>query len=383
MNQQPLFFVSFIIYILLVYVLGNVVEISFLDEAFACLFLVVLFLRKIQKETLCIVLFFLFYFIYSYFWSENPNKHAQLVDLIQQIKPFLFFCFFYKFPLKFSTSQRQLVKFACIVSMIAFLYSYFDSGMYGKGLISHPFILGVNAFCFASLYYFVEGHKKSSVLIITLFLAIGALSLRAKFMGEFLLFMCLLLLVKQKIKLNLKYVALTAIVFCGGFYLVIDKFRFYFIASDTAARYLLYLTMPKVLVDHFPFGSGLASFATFASGVFYSPMYFKYGIAGGYGMSPDNFEYIADTWFPVLAQFGLVGVFLFCFFWYRRYNELVEVSRENMAYYRLGLLTIAMVMIESVAGPVFVMGQCFIPMALLGSICRLGADLQKKDLEQK
>lgn len=124
-----------------------------------------------------------------------------------------------------------------------------------------------------------------------------------------------------------------------------------------------------MLIDHLPFGTGLASYATYASGTYYSPLYYKYGLSGYHGMSPHFYEYIADTYFPVLAQFGIIGVFLFFAFWLRRYNDVLHVATYDIKKYKIGLMVIFMLFVESVAGPVLVMNWGFIPMMLLGMIC--------------
>lgn len=366
--KRNIFFAFFISYILLEYVFYNVVNISFLDEFYAVILLGSMFLQKIRKEFLFFIVVFVFYVLYSFFYSVNPSKMGIASDAIQQLKPFVFFYYFEKNPIAFTNHQKTVLKETCIISSVLLLASYMIWGLKG-GLISHPFILGISTFSFAILYDFLSSDEKTPKVKILIILCIGLLSLRAKFFGEFLLYVVLLFAVKQKINFNIKYIIIGLITCLGVYYLVFSKFVFYFVDSDGAARFLLYKTMPRVIMDYIPFGSGFASFATYASGLYYSPLYYKYGIAFGYGMSEENFTYIADTYFPVLAQFGIVGVILFCLFWIRRYKNINIVAKQSIRNYRIGLLIIAMVMIESVAGPVFVMAYNFIPMAILGSIC--------------
>ena len=138
--------------------------------------------------------------------------------------------------------------------------------------------------------------------------------------------------------------------------------------------------MPNVLTDYFPFGSGLASYATHVSGEYYSPLYYDYSLQNCDGMSPDNYSYISDTYFPVLAEFGVVGIVLFFIFWRKRYREVREMAKSDIVSYRCGLSIIMMIIIESVAGPVLVMNWCFLPLMVLGIICRAG---RNKQIESK
>lgn len=361
-------FVVFVVYTILVYLLSNIVSLDYIDEVYAALLGCFLVKAYKNKEIIFFFLYFAFCLFYSFRYPENLSRTALLVDFVQQIKPFLFFYFFYNYPIDFTWGKKLVLKALCVLSSVSFLVSFLYFGN-GGGLVYHPFVFGICSFCFAILFYYLSKSNLKNLIVVLMILFVGLLSLRAKYMGEVVVAVATIFFVRKRIKINFKYFFVGAATLLSGFFLVVDKFKFYFVESDGAARYLLYKTMPQILMDYFPFGSGFASYATHASGKYYSLLYYKYGIAFGYGMSEDNFSYIADTYFPVLAQFGVVGIVLFLLFWYRRYTELVEVSAHNIREYQIGLIIIAMVMIESVAGPVFVMSFNFIPMAILGSIC--------------
>ena len=74
----------------------------------------------------------------------------------------------------------------------------------------------------------------------------------------------------------------------------------------SSARGALYYTSVLIVRDHFPFGAGLASFASHASKLYYSSVYTEYGLSTIYGLSPVNSDYITDTFWPmVLGEGGL------------------------------------------------------------------------------
>ena len=187
----------------------------------------------------------------------------------------------------------------------------------------------------------------------------------------------MLFFVHKKIKVSIKYLLLGLISCIFVYYLVIYKFNFYFQESDDAARYALYAYFPTILADYFPLGSGLGSYGSHVSGEIYSPLYYKYGMNNYYGMSPDYYAFIADTYFPVLAEFGVIGIYLFIFFWIKRIKQILNIDYKHLKYYKCGLLISLMIIIESVAGPVFVMSYALIPLVLLGMICAYKFD---KDL---
>ena len=167
------------------------------------------------------------------------------------------------------------------------------------------------AFCLLLPYYY---DKKRTILF--LILIIGTLGLRTKYFAFFLiatLFLCAYKsLLSKKINSSMKAgLVLTASV--SIFFLFFDQFSYYYSSAslqDNFARSIMAFYSFKVANDAFPLGSGFATFGSWFSGVNYSPVYGVYGIDNIYGMTPGNYNYIADTYWPmILAQFGFIGLF--------------------------------------------------------------------------
>ena len=57
--------------------------------------------------------------------------------------------------------------------------------------------------------------------------------------------------------------------------------------------------------DYIPFGSGLGSFGTAAAAKEYSPLYYKYQLDNVWGLNPENPMFLADAFYPTLAEFGV------------------------------------------------------------------------------
>ena len=94
----------------------------------------------------------------------------------------------------------------------------------------------------------------------------------------------------------------------------------------------MYLHGFTILFDYFPFGSGLASFASFPSAENYSSLYYEYGLNNIGGLSPDMPDFICDAFYPTLAQFGIIGVILFITFWVYTYRFLRMMIRKTRYY---------------------------------------------------
>jgi O-antigen ligase len=78
---------------------------------------------------------------------------------------------------------------------------------------------------------------------------------------------------------------------------------------NSLARVALHYTSIEIARDHFPFGTGLASFGSYASSVYYSDVYGEYGLTKVWGLSPAYPAYITDTFWPmVLGQGGVVSL---------------------------------------------------------------------------
>lgn len=94
----------------------------------------------------------------------------------------------------------------------------------------------------------------------------------------------------------------------GGILLAWKQINIYFLETKDAARGALTVTSVLVAKNHFPVGGGFASFGSYYSAVYYSPLYSLYGIDKVYGIEPQRYMFISDTFWPmILGQFGFLG----------------------------------------------------------------------------
>lgn len=97
----------------------------------------------------------------------------------------------------------------------------------------------------------------------------------------------------------------------GILFLGADQIEFYF-GDSRSARYLLQSTAVQIAQAQFPLGSGFGTFASNMSAVYYSPLYYIYGLSTVYGLMPQAHSYVSDSFWPILiGQFGFIGFIIF------------------------------------------------------------------------
>ena len=125
------------------------------------------------------------------------------------------------------------------------------------------------------------------------------------------------------------------------------------------------LTGVRILGDYFPLGSGLGSFASFASAEYYSHIYLDYGIDSLWGLSKQNPAFICDAYYPALAQFGIVGVLLYIAFWT---SILWKAHRQSAQVRLVAWLVFFFFLIEGVADTTFTHNRGVFILILLGTV---------------
>ncbi len=306
----------------------------------------------------------LFYLLYSMATSKYNSHFAQLYDFILQSKPLIAFSLSYALTPKFTKKEKFVIKIACV--SVAVLCTLIVLADLTDSLLQHVYYQGLACACCGLTYLFMSYNpaiekrfKKSDIMWTIAILAMGLACTRAKYYGFFVFFLYMLYLYRPG-SVNLKKPR-NVIITVGALSLVIlvawEKIVYYFIPDtsvidvdilETYARPVLYSGALLVLLDYPLLGSGLASFATFSSStnIQYSSLYHDYGFSIVYGLSPEYDAFICDTFFPELAQFGLVGVLLFstfCWWIWRKNRLLLRVYDPKLfliAVCALGLLAI-------------------------------------------
>ena len=304
----------------------------------------------------------IFYLAYSFF-IKITTPRGILLDFMQQLRPYAVFYLTWMMAPDFSPKQKKRIKWVMLLSFFGYLIAFkFKPSLvtpYGSG---ESAALGQIALCCAMIYYLFSKQTKRNRNIAILIMLLGLISGKSKYFGECVVFIALVIFVKSKINFTsvstlLKVAALGSVVI----FFTWTKFNAYYVEgfqeeAQAMARPATYETGIKIMFkDYIPFGSGLGSFGTAAAAKEYSPLYYKYQLNTIWGLNPENPMFLADAFYPTLAEFGLVGLFFFLWFWKRRLWEANKI--HNLIYYRMALMCILALALESTADSSYLSGK--------------------------
>lgn len=355
---------------------------------------------KRYKAMLVVEGVFVFYLGFTILFRDFNTPGAAINDFILEQKAFVPFLIAYAIAPRFTTEMKSVLKWACVATEIV-LVLIAASGL-TKALLGHVLHYGTISVSLSMLYLYCSLDKDGKVsqrdmIVAIVLLSVGLLSTRSKFFGEYVVVLFMLFIYRPGMVRNMSL--RNAFILLAGFALVImvawSKIEYYFITGNSGtydpevlqsyARPALYLGMFMILLDYPIFGSGLASFANHSSSphVNYSGVYHEYGLDLVYGLSYDMPAFISDTYYPVLAQFGLMGIALFIYFFVWIWQKLrVALHEGRLLEFSIGVIVICYVLIESVAGATLIQVGGYVPMMLLGMIAGNYRTMSKAERKQ-
>ncbi len=379
-SKNNLFFVFLIFGYIFGVMLYDFIDFKYTDElmaAFLVLFTgLILWERRRWSQAKPLYILggiFLFYIIYSFMIKSNVPK-AILMDTTIQIKPFLgFYCTYLLMPV-ISKKYKLFITVMCLsfafILLIIALLGHIDT------IFGHPSRYATAAVATAFLYLYCSSYTWKDLMAFILILSVGILSTRSKFYGFFMFALMFSIMLKSGYRFKMTYHSVLLAIFLLSIVLIVawDKIDLYFIVGtmnstgEKWARPALYGVSFLILIDYFPFGSGLGSFATYTSAQYYSKTYAEYHIDKLWGLSKDYPDFIADTYYPSLAQFGIIGLFLFIFFWIKILKTMfVYKNKYGMdKLFLIATLIIAFFGIECIADSTFTHNRGFFMLVILG-----------------
>lgn len=304
----------------------------------------------------------IFYLVYSLLIQVTTFRGVYL-DLLQQLRPYAVFYLTWMMAPDFSPKQKKRIKWVMLLSFWGYLILFKIKPSvvtpYGGG---ESAALGQIALCCAMIYYLFSKQTKRNRNIAILIMLLGLVSGKSKYFGECVVFIALMMFVKSKINFtSVSTLLKVAALGCVVIFFTWTKFNAYYVEgfqSDAAemARPLTYETGMEIMFkDYIPFGSGLGSFGTAAAAKEYSPLYYDYQLNNVWGLTPENPMFLADAFYPTLAEFGIGGLFFFLWFWKRRLWECNKIP--NIVYYRMALMAILALALESTADSSYLSGK--------------------------
>ncbi|MCM1348342.1 MAG: hypothetical protein NC338_02940 [Firmicutes bacterium] len=369
---------------------------GFADEIFSALFGIIAFFDCIvnhnwkKYKLLWIMMAVLtLYAVYSTTLGFNTISSI-IIDWVICLKPYIPFMVLYAVAPTLTETDKKTLRVISIINL-AFSSAVLCGGTTVlKAVLSQPYVPGVIIYISACVYLYasIDSYDKipyRNLIITIVFLSFGLLCTRSKFYAEYIVTLFFLFIYKPGIT---KHITLGHVTVIAGLCVTVllatwQKISYYFLMGNNTtfdaetlqsfARPVLYATSGLILWDFFPFGSGLASFATFASQVNYSNLYYEYGLDKIHGLSPQMNDFICDAYYPSLAEFGIVGVILFIWLWSYIYGIIKKLLRARMPEksmdYVIGSLLILFILIECTSGTTITQSPGVIAAALLGLIC--------------
>lgn len=318
--------------------------------------------KKRSKEINIYIALMIFYLLYSLVIKVTTPRGVML-DFLQQLRPYAVFYLTWMLAPQFSLKQKKYIKWIMLLSFFGYLFAFkFKPSLVTPYGGADSAALGQIALCCAMVYYLFSKQTTKNRNIAILIMLLGLASGKSKYFGECVCFIALVMFVKSKINFTsvstlLKLAALGAVVI----FFTWTKFNAYYVEgfqedAQAMSRPATYETgMTIMFKDYIPFGSGLGSFGTAAAAKEYSPLYFKYHLNEIWGLDPTNPMFLADAFYPTLAEFGIVGLFFFLWFWKRRLWEANKIP--NLIYYRMALMCILALALESTADSSYLSGK--------------------------
>ncbi|CDD20523.1 uncharacterized protein BN769_00598 [Prevotella sp. CAG:732] len=296
-----------------------------------------------------------FYVVYSLLFGANVSGGVWL-DLMQEIRPYsIIFCTWILNP-QFTKKQKKWMLITMIITLFSWILYHLQT-LDSQVEAEFP-VLGQLAICTGMSYYLFTKETKRNRLIALFLVLTGMLAPKFKFIGEVVCFISFIFFLKKRLnfrspKTMIYCVLVVTIVLMVSW----TRFDAYYVSgldNEGLARPMTYKTGLKILWDYFPFGSGMGSFACNGAKVYYSPLYYKYDLNGIWGLGVVG-AFICDAYYPSLAQFGIVGVFFFCWFWKRRLAAFNIIA--DMRYYRVAMVTFCCLAIEQTADSSWLSGK--------------------------
>lgn len=370
MNSTGRFYTLFwILYFPLCIAFYSSINFDYIDEILTVILIGYTFINVKQKgnkgklnEMWIYILVMALYVVYSLVMAVNVSS-AVWLDLQQQVRPYaVFYCTWLLAP-KFTKGQKNLILNMMGLTIAAYIVLTLSGRLsFASGQAFVTPVTGQLALIMAMTYFCFKPATKKNVFISVLILTIGLLSTKSKFFGEYVVFIAIAYFLHERIKFTSMKTFLQLSVLVGAvIFFTWEKFNAYYVEGfgeerlQELARPATYATGIQILNDYVPFGPGLGTFACNAAAVHYSPLYYKYDLNEYWGLTEDNPMFLADCFYPVLAQYGWVGVFLFCVFWYRRIRETKYIIDDR--YYKMALMCILALALESTADTSYLSGK--------------------------
>lgn len=252
-------------------------------------------------------------------------------------------------------------------------YRYFTSSL----VLMFPHQTYLAAACVTLLVLLGANNEKQQNLPFMIMASfVGMMTLRGKAIAFFgiywALYVCILVF------RNRHYLAL---LIGGGLAAVIVGMEqivlYFFTDNHYSPRSIMTSDSINLMLQHFPFGTGFATFGSTLAESNYSPLYLQLGYANNHGMGPDDAMFLTDCFWPeIFAQFGIIGTILFIVVMVLLFKSILKtLNKRPKAGFAMLLIFINM-LINSTAESSFFNPASFLLFILFGL-------MEEKDIDPK
>lgn len=362
---------------------------SIVDEVMTFVLILYTFYKKRNQDTnpepwkeyFVFLGILVFYVLYSSIMKINVFRAVEL-EILQQIRPYsVIYCTWILNP-QFTERQKKWMINTMVFTLALWIYVHPEAMQ--RDIHTEFPVLGQMAICTGMTYYlFTEESKRNSYVAVLLVLT-GMLAPKFKFMGEVVCFIALVFFIKKHLNFKSPKTAISIVVLMAIVIAVVwQRFDTYYVSgwsNEALARPMTYKTSLEILKDYFPFGPGMGTFATNGAWKCYSPLYYDYHLNTIWGLNRGG-GFICDAFYPSLAQYGIVGVVLFCIFWKRRLIAMNEIV--DMRYYRVALMVFFCLAIEQTADSSWLSGKGMGYCMLLGLCLNANRNMEEDELDEE
>ncbi|WP_310604963.1 O-antigen ligase family protein [Anaerosporobacter sp.] len=351
---------------------------SYFDEILALFgfFYLILHHKKIKRKTQKVSLMLFFFLLLGLISSiMNPIQPISIIifDAFLNIK--FFIAIIYGVSLTSHLNSRPIAKtleiiIVCLAILTALSYvtNIFSAGGYRYGIkvlclfFTHPSSLASACVTMLGFLFIFEQRNQKLVLFSILLVGMMTLTMRTKAIAAAGVFFFFLISQKKGTK---NRISLWQIIFAVFLVVIIgwDQFQYYIVQNDSMARSALLTTSIRIAKDCFPLGAGFGTFGSYFSAVSYSPLYYKYGISGVYGLSTNYTNFISDSFYQMIL--GTTGVLGFTFYVSILFNILMIFKKKcgDCRYFYAFLFPFIYLIICSIGESAFV-NSLAIPIAI-------------------
>ncbi|MGN0318106.1 MAG: O-antigen ligase family protein [Lachnospira sp.] len=236
-------------------------------------------------------------------------------------------------------------------------FKYFTYSL--RLMFFHPTYLAAAMATLMILLGYKNDHNRNIVFMLMASF-IGIMTFRGKAIGFFFVYWLMyILIVVLRSKKYLSVIGVGAIV---AVILAREKIYVYFLGGNVyQPRLILLKDGIKLMLEHFPLGTGFATFGSIIATNYYSPLYEKLGYLEIYGLNKEFSGYLSDSFWPIIfAQFGLIGTIFFVWVVIYFFRKTVKMLKKDKLAGFAMLMTLVYMLISSTAESAF-----FNPVAFL------------------